>query len=195
MMQMDLKQYEQSDLYRIRHTAAHILAQAVLEMYPEAKLGIGPPIEDGFYYDFDLGVGDDDRPRTFKPDDLVKLEKRMRQIIVGHHPVQYREISEDEGRRLFSDQPYKLELIHGLVAGREDEYGNRVRESMVLSTYRHDDFEDLCRGHHVRETGHVPMEGLKLMSTAAAGEVGWPSARAGRHDRYRANRHSQWDRR
>ena len=168
MLQMDLKQYEQSDLYRIRHTAAHILAQAVLEMYPKAKLGIGPPIEDGFYYDFDLGIGDDDRPRTFKPDDLVKLEKRMRQIIVGHHPVQYREISEDEGRRLFSDQPYKLELIHGLVAGREDEYGNRVRESMVLSTYRHDDFEDLCRGPHVRETGHVPIEGLKLMSTAAA---------------------------
>ena len=70
--------YQESELYRLRHTAAHVLAQAVLELYPEAKLGIGPPIEDGFYYDFDLGVDADGQPISFKPDDLPELEKRMR---------------------------------------------------------------------------------------------------------------------
>ena len=167
-MQMNPKQYEQSDLYRIRHTAAHVLAQAVLEMYPKAKLGIGPPIENGFYYDFDLGIEDDERPRTFKPDDLVQIEKRMRQIVGGRHPLLYREISEDEARQLFADQPYKLELLDGLVTGQEDEYGNQAKEPEVISTYRQDEFEDLCRGPHVRETGLVSIDGLRLMSTAAA---------------------------
>lgn len=168
MLSMDFEQYEQSDLYRIRHTAAHILAQAVLELYPKAKLGIGPPIENGFYYDFDMGVDEDGRLLTFKPDDLRKLEKRMRQIIAGNFPLRYRELSEVEARQLFADQPYKLELIDGLIAGREDEDGNRASDAVVLSTYRQDDFEDLCRGPHVRETGLVPIDGFKLMSMAAA---------------------------
>jgi len=161
-------QYEQSDLYRIRHTAAHILAQAVLEVYPSAKLGIGPPIEDGFYYDFDLGMDEDDRPRTFKPDDLVKLEKRMRQIIVGQHPLLYREVTEEEARLLFSDQPFKLELINDLVARPDDGSEDETKDSLIISTYRQDNFEDLCRGPHVQQTGQVPIKGLKLMGVAGA---------------------------
>ena len=168
MLQMDNIQYEHSDLYRIRHTAAHVLAQAVLELYPNAKLGIGPPIENGFYYDFDLGLDGDGRPRTFKPDDLVQLEARMRQIVAGKYPLNYREVTAEEARNLFSDQPYKLELIDGLVAGQGDEYGNKAKQPVVISTYRHDSFEDLCRGPHMLHTGHVPIKGLKLMSTAGA---------------------------
>lgn len=168
MLQIDNTQYEQSNLYRIRHTAAHILAQAVLEVYPHAKLGIGPPIENGFYYDFDLGIDEDGRPRSFKPDDLAQLATRMRQIIAARYPLEYREVTEEEARNLFSDQPYKLELIDGLVAGADDEYGNKAKEPVVISTYRHDNFEDLCRGPHVPDTGRVPIKGMKLMSTAGA---------------------------
>src|SRR5918996_5524235 len=105
--------HEQDDkLYKIRHSLAHVMAQAVRELYPEAKLGIGPPIDTGFYYDFDLGKDDDSgRPRTFTPEDLEQIEKRMRQIIAGKHQFVYREVSADEARALFHDQPYKLELI------------------------------------------------------------------------------------
>ena len=77
---------EKDNLYKLRHSAAHVMAQAVQELYPEAKLGIGPPIDTGFYYDFDLGVGEDGKPITFTPEDLEKIEKRMRQIIGGKHP-------------------------------------------------------------------------------------------------------------
>jgi threonyl-tRNA synthetase len=75
------ERYEDSDLYRIRHSAAHVMAQAVVEMFPEAKYTIGPPVENGFYYDFDL-------PRNLTPEDLEKIEKRMRQIIAGRHPFE-----------------------------------------------------------------------------------------------------------
>ena len=150
--------YERSKLYRIRHTAAHVLAQAVLELYPKAMLGIGPPIADGFYYDFDLGVTEDGKPRTFKADDLQWLERRMRQIVAGKHSLNYREISAEEVHCLFADQPYKLELIDELMAG----------ETAVLSTYRHDTFEDLCRGPHVEHTGQIPADAFKLMSSAGA---------------------------
>ncbi len=160
--------YEQSKLYRIRHTAAHVLAQAVLELYPQAKLGIGPPIANGFYYDFDLGVDEDGKARTFTPDDLVQLEWRMRQIIAGQHELHYREVSADEARKLFAGQPYKRELIDELAAGQVDEYGNPVEELVVISTYRQDNFEDLCRGPHVEHTGQIPADAFKLMSSAGA---------------------------
>jgi len=156
------------DLYCIRHTAAHVLAQAVLEFYPEAKLGIGPPVEEGFYYDFDLGVDENGRPLSFSPDDLPKLEKRMRQIIVGKYQLIYEEVSAEEARQRFADQPYKLELIEELAAGQVDEYGNEVDEPVVISTYSQDGFEDLCRGPHVAHTGQIPVKGLKLMSIAGA---------------------------
>ncbi len=160
------EQYEQSNLYKLRHTAAHVLAQAVLELYPQAMLGIGPPIADGFYYDFDLGVDENGRSQTFHPDDLPKLEKRMRQIIGENHPLVYEEVSPDEVRRRMANQPYKLELIDELA-----EKGEKI------SLYQHDSFVDLCRGPHVAHTGKIPAAGLKLMSIAGAywrGDEKWP---------------------
>lgn len=156
------------NLYRIRHSAAHVMAQAVLELYPDAKIAIGPPIENGFYYDFDLGMDEDGRPRTFRADDLKAIEKRMRQIIGGQHPFVYREVSADEARQLFADQPYKLELVDSLDEGGIDEYGNEVQEKTVISTYKHDTFEDLCRGPHVEHTGKIIADGFQLLSVAGA---------------------------
>ena len=155
-------------LYKIRHSAAHVMAQAVLELYPEAKYAIGPPIENGFYYDFDLGVDQDGSPRTFRPDDLKTIEKRMRQIIGGKHQFDYREVSDTEARQLFADQPYKLELIDGLAQGEIDEYGNETAEKPVISTYKHDTFEDLCRGPHVEHTGQIVADAFQLLSVAGA---------------------------
>ena len=111
------KRYEDSKLYRIRHSLAHVMAQAVLEQFPDAKIAIGPPIEDGFYYDFEL-------PEDFSEKDLKGIEKRMKKIIGGNHPFEVREITPEEGRELFADQPYKLELIDDLVNGRVDDNGN-----------------------------------------------------------------------
>jgi threonyl-tRNA synthetase len=159
---------EHDQLYKIRHSIAHIMAQAVLEFYPEAKVGIGPPIEHGFYYDFDLGQGENGRPRTFTPEDLERIEARMRQLIAGKHLFTYRELSTEEARQLFKTQPYKLELIDGIVQGGIDEYGNESDEPPVISTYRHDAFEDLCRGPHVEHAGQIPPDAFKLMSIAGA---------------------------
>ena len=109
--------YEESELYRLRHSAAHVMAQAVQEMFPgQAKLAIGPPIADGFYYDFEL-------PRPLTPEDLEQIERRMREIISGNHPFAKRVVGAAEARKLFTDQPYKQELIDGLEAGGVDEYG------------------------------------------------------------------------
>ena len=155
-------------LYKIRHSAAHVMAQAVLERYPDAKLAIGPPIDDGFYYDFDLGIGEDGKPRSFSPDDLEEIEKRMRQIVTDKHEFNYREISPDEARELFTNQPYKRELIEGLIEGGTDEYGSVVDETPALSTYRHDTFEDLCRGPHVADTREIRPDAFKLLSVAGA---------------------------
>ena len=115
------ERYEDSDLYRIRHSSAHVMAQAVLEMIPQAKYSIGPPISDGFYYDFDL-------PRTLTPEDLEQIEKRMREIIAGDFDFEKQVVSADEARDIFSDQPYKLDLINGLEAGGVDEYGEPIYE-------------------------------------------------------------------
>ena len=155
-------------LYKIRHSAAHVMAQAVLELYPEAKFAIGPPIENGFYYDFDLGADQDGSPRTFRPEDLKAIEKRMRQIIGGKHEFDYREVSAAEARQLFADQPYKLELIDGLDQGEIDEYGNEADEKPVISTFKHDTFEDLCRGPHVEHTGKIVADAFRLLSVAGA---------------------------
>jgi threonyl-tRNA synthetase len=164
----DLTPEERDELYKLRHSAAHIMAQAVLEIYPEAKIAIGPPIDTGFYYDFDLGKDEQGKPRTFSPEDLAEIEKRMRRIIGGRHPFVYREVSADEARSLFRDQPYKLELIDGLARGGIDEYGNETNERPVISTYKHDSFEDLCRGPHVEHTGKIPPDAFKLLSVAGA---------------------------
>ncbi|MCK6629401.1 MAG: threonine--tRNA ligase [Anaerolineae bacterium] len=155
-------------LYKLRHSLAHVMAQAVTELYPDVKLGIGPPIDTGFYYDFDLGRDEHGKPRTFTPEDLEAIEKRMRQIIGGRHKFEYREVSADEARELFKNQPYKLELIDGLAQGGIDEYGNETSEKPVISTYRQDTFEDLCRGPHVEATNQIPGDGFKLMTVAGA---------------------------
>ncbi|MEP6775076.1 MAG: threonine--tRNA ligase [Chloroflexota bacterium] len=164
----EVSQEKKDQLYKIRHSAAHIMAEAVLELYPEAKIAIGPPIENGFYYDFDLGRDEHGKPITFQPDDLDKITKRMRQIIAGRHPFVYREVSADEARKLFAGQPYKLELIDGLARGEVDEYGNEVESKQVISTYKHDTFEDLCRGPHVDMTSQVPADSFELTSVAGA---------------------------
>jgi threonyl-tRNA synthetase len=155
-------------LYRIRHSAAHVMAEAVLELYPDAKVAIGPPIDTGFYYDFDLGTGPEGKPKTFSTEDLEQIEKRMRQIIGGRHPFIYREVSAEDARALFAGQPYKLELIEGLAKGDIDEYGNEVSTKPVISTYKQDTFEDLCRGPHLEHTGQIPVDAFKLMSVAGA---------------------------
>ena len=155
------ERYEDNELYRIRHSAAHIMAQAVLEMFPNGKIAIGPPIEDGFYYDFDL-------PRPLTPEDLEKLEKRMREIIKGKHPFIKEVITADDARQIFEGQPYKLELIDGLEKGGQDEYGNPLQEKPEISIYKDDSFVDLCRGPHVQNTGQINPEAIKLMSVAGA---------------------------
>ena len=90
---------EQDRLYRMRHSLAHVMAEVVLEYYPEAKVGVGPPIDTGFYYDFDLGREADGRPRTFTPDDLDRIEARMRRIIAAKHPMVYRELTAERYER------------------------------------------------------------------------------------------------
>ena len=159
---------EKDLLYKIRHSTAHVMAQAVMELYPDAKLAIGPPIESGFYYDFDLGSDSDGKPLAFSPEDLEKIEKRMRQIVAGKHEFNYRELSPDEARELFKDQPYKLEMIDGLIEGDVDEYGAEIDETPVLSTYRQDTFEDLCRGPHVGDTSEIRPDAFKLLTVAGA---------------------------
>lgn len=169
---------EQQRLYRVRHSLAHVMAQAVVERYPQAKMGIGPPIDTGFYYDFDLGAGDDGRPRSFTPEDVEQIERRMRQIIGGRYPFEYRTLSAEEARARFADQPYKLEMIDAILDGGADEYGpDRARPepgdrdggaTPVLSTYRQSDFEDLCRGPHVEHTGQIPADAFALQSVAGA---------------------------
>ncbi len=164
MSNKPVERYEESELYKIRHSAAHIMAQAVMEMFPgEARIAIGPPIEDGFYYDFEL-------PRPLTPEDFEPIEKRMRQIIGSRFPFARKEVSADEARAQFKDQPFKLELIDGLDKGGVDEYGNptSAQSGPVISFYTHDTFTDLCRGPHVEHTGKVNPSAFKLMSIAGA---------------------------
>jgi len=161
MSQQVQEKYEESHLYKIRHSAAHVMAQAVLEMIPEAKYTIGPPVENGFYYDFDL-------PRNLTPDDLKQIEKRMRQIVQDKHEFKKTVISADEAKKVFANQPYKLELIEGLEKGSLDEYGNPLNERPEISIYQQDTFVDLCRGPHVQNTKEIKQDAFKLMNIAGA---------------------------
>jgi len=137
---------EEDRLYRMRHSAAHILAQAMAELMPEAKLAIGPPIETGFYYDFLL-------PRPLTPDDLPALEARMREVVAADVPFAESRVPKDEARRLFADQPFKLELIDSF-------------DGEEVGLCRHDALLDLCRGRHVERSGEVGA--FKLMNIAGA---------------------------
>ncbi len=135
----------------LRHTTAHIMAQAVKELFPDAKLAIGPAIENGFYYDFDY-------KRGFTPEDLEKIEARMQEIIKESVPIQRKEMSLDEARRLFQsqDEPYKLELLDDLKS-----YGEAS-----VSLYSQAGFSDLCRGPHLPTTSRV--KSFKLTGVAGA---------------------------
>jgi threonyl-tRNA synthetase len=161
MSQQVQEKYEESHLYKIRHSAAHVMAQAVLELFPEAKYTIGPPVENGFYYDFDL-------PRNLTPEDLEQIEKRMRQIVQGKHEFKKTVLSADEAKKIFANQPYKLELIEGLEKGGFDEYGNPLDVKPDISIYQHDSFTDLCRGPHVESTKEIKQDAFKLMNVAGA---------------------------
>jgi threonyl-tRNA synthetase len=155
------EKYEESKLYRLRHSAAHVMAQAVLEKFPEGKVAIGPPIEDGFYYDFEL-------PRPLTPEDLEEIEARMREIIKNDSPFVREEVSAEEAKEIFKDQPYKLELIEGLEKGDVDEHGEPVEEKQVITIYKSDAFVDLCRGPHLESTGKIHPNAFKLMNVAGA---------------------------
>jgi len=131
-------------LYTIRHSTAHVLAQAVLDLFPGATFGIGPPIEDGFYYDFALAGG-----ATFTPDDLERIETRMRAIIGERQPFVRDELAADDARILFKDHPFKLEIIDNASVDPMS-----VTETGLVRTYENPPgFVDLCRGPHVEHTG------------------------------------------
>lgn len=161
--------YEQSDLYRIRHSAAHVMAEAVLSYFPEAKLAIGPPIEDGFYYDFDLGKDENGKPITFTPEDLAAIEGRMKELLKQNAQFQQSTKGVDEALAFFADQPYKIELIQELAAGKVDENGNPINEAVdQVGIYQHRDFVDLCRGPHVIATKDIRANAVALLRTSGA---------------------------
>ncbi|MBN2404107.1 MAG: TGS domain-containing protein, partial [Coriobacteriia bacterium] len=120
----------------LRHSAAHVMAEAVKALFPEASFGIGPPVEDGFYYDFDV-----DRP--FTPEDLEAIEERMRQIVAEELPFERAEVTRLEAWDQFAGEPYKQELIEELPEGD------------TISVYSQGQFTDLCRGPHVPHTGKI----------------------------------------
>ena len=132
----------------IRHSLAHILAAAVQELFPRVKFGIGPAIENGFYYDFDL-------PRALTPTELPKIEKKMREIIKKNILFKKRRLSKSDSNRLFKEQPYKLELIKELPG-------------KTVTIYESGDFVDLCKGPHVKSTKEINPEGFRLTKIAGA---------------------------
>ena len=134
------------DLSTLRHSTAHVMAHAVKNLFPGVKIAIGPSIEDGFYYDFDM-------PEPFKPEDLVAIEAEMRKIAKENKPFVRREITQAEALELFKDEPYKVELISEVP----DE---------ISTVYEEGDFVDWCRGPHVRYAGKV--KAFKLLSIAGA---------------------------
>jgi threonyl-tRNA synthetase len=146
-----------SELDAMRHSAAHVMAEAVLDLVPGAKLGIGPAIQDGFYYDFDL-------PRPVTPDDLAAIEARMAESIAADHPFVRHELSPADGRAFFAGrgQPYKVEILDDLEAKSKA----AGEPTPVTSTYEHGPFIDLCKGPHVASTGRIGP--FKLLSVAGA---------------------------
>ena len=132
---------------RIRHSAAHVMADVVTQMFPEAKLGIGPPTDEGFYYDFMV-------EEPFSEQDLSRIEKRMRRVVQQNHTFEYHEYPRDEAERMNAAEPLKMEIIE------------EIPEDEKITTYRHGKFEDLCAGPHVESTGRIPA--FKLLNVAGA---------------------------
>lgn len=142
---------DSDQLYQLRHSLSHILAMAVLEVFPEAKLAIGPPVDNGFYYDFDL-------PRSITPEDLEDLQHRME--VIAAKKLQFTNTTVDlaQAKKLFAQQPYKLELIEDLQKAGET----------ALGLYTSGDFTDLCKGPHLVSTADVPKDSFKLSHAAGA---------------------------
>ena len=142
---------EKIEEYRnnLRHSAAHLLAEAVLKIYPNAKLTIGPPIQDGFYYDFDID-------QTFSPEDLFAIEKQIKRSIKRNTKFLGKELSKQEALKLYRNNQYKIEIIKSMP------------ETETITEYSHSDggFKDLCRGGHVEKTGEI--KAVKLLSAAGA---------------------------
>jgi len=143
------------DLETLRHSTSHIMAQAVQELFPGAKLGIGPAIDDGFYYDFDLPAGRQGMPQQLTPEDLPKIEKKMKEIIKANHKFDRIEMKKDEAIKLMEEkgEKYKVELLNDLEADK-------------VSLYKNGDFMDLCRGPHIEKTGQI--KAFKVLSIAGA---------------------------
>ena len=142
---------ENEKLQTIRHSCAHVMAEAILHLYPGTKIAIGPSIDNGFYYDFDFP-----QDTKFTENDFPKVEKEMRKILSGNHEFIRKEVSKEEALKLFQDQPYKIELI------------NDLPENETISTYQQDDYLDLCRGSHVSSTKEINGQAFKLSKIAGA---------------------------
>ncbi|MDR9459717.1 MAG: threonine--tRNA ligase [Dehalococcoidia bacterium] len=140
------QQHKIDKVERIRHSASHVMAEVVQSLFPDAKFGIGPVIDNGFYYDFDL-------PRSLTPDDLPVIESKMAEIIAQNLPFTNEEVAREEAKGIFAAQPYKLELIDEIPEER-------------MGIYRQGSFVDLCRGPHVSSTGEI--KAFKLLSIAGA---------------------------
>jgi threonyl-tRNA synthetase len=137
-------------LETLRHSLAHILASAIQELYPKTKFGIGPAIADGFYYDFDL-------PSPISEKDLQKIKKKMKELIKKDLPFQKKIITKIEAKKIFKNQPYKIELINELI-----------KKGSKISIYQVGDFIDLCKGPHIKSTKEIPIDGFKLTKVAGA---------------------------
>ena len=158
IMQKDMTIEQKERLETIRHSTSHVMAEAVLKLFPGSKVAIGPAVENGFYYDFEL-------TRPITQEDLPAIEKEMRKILSSNKDFQRKELSRAEAKTMFADQPYKLELIDGLP------------EDATISIYNQGDFTDLCRGPHVCNTKEINAQSFKLMKTAGAywrGDVSRP---------------------
>ncbi|MCI7564460.1 MAG: threonine--tRNA ligase [Spirochaetia bacterium] len=142
---------ENEKLQTIRHSCAHVMAEAILHLYPGTKIAIGPSIDNGFYYDFDFP-----QDTKFTESDFPKVEKEMRKILSGNHEFIRKEVSKEEALKIFQDQPYKIELI------------NDLPENETISTYQQDDYLDLCRGPHVSSTKEINGQAFKLSKIAGA---------------------------
>src|SRR5437016_10702462 len=150
---------QMTDIERLRHSASHVLATAILKLWPEAQFGAGPPVENGFYYDVDL-------PHRISPDDFEKIEAEMKKEIKANHPFERMEVSRDEALQLGKkgrlaalsdrDQPskFKLDIIENIPTDEK------------ISLYRNGDFIDLCAGPHVMRTGNIGA--FRLTSVASA---------------------------
>lgn len=139
----------ETDLDKLRHSTAHVMAEAVLELFPDAQIAIGPSIENGFYYDFEL-------PRALTQEDLDVITENMKSIMKEGKPFIRKEVSRDEAREFFADQKYKLELLDAIPEGE------------VVTMYNQGKFTDLCRGPHVESTKDLVPEGFKLLNIAGA---------------------------